>query len=384
MELTSEILRQMMPTLPKAKRELYAPMLDASMAEFEINNERRVAAYLANLAHESGNLTRWEENLRYSAKRLTQVWPNRFPTIAAATPFANNPEALANKTYGGRMGNNKPGDGWLYRGRFPLQATGKGMYQKAAAALNIPELLTDPDSCMSDPMIGFRVSAWIFAVEKGGNQLADKLQIKALTKAINGGYNGLQERIDLFNRGLRILPDDFKLQASAAPIRGDEGIPDYLEGAETEEESDVIAAEDKGLSTSPNSAQGTTEGPPPPIPAIPIEVSKPSLMSKLTALSMPAGAATVVGGLFTFIKNIPPWGWGVVGGCFVIMAIVGAWLYNESMKRAAARTTQVINAASDPTKNNIRIVGSESRQYTPGGWLEGQGSNPIPPPSVVQ
>lgn len=345
-----------MPTLSKAKRELYAPMLDASMVEFEINNERRVAAYLANLAHESANLTRWEENLRYSAKRLTQVWPNRFPTIEAAAPFANNPEALANRTYGGRMGNNRPGDGYKYRGRFPLQATGKGMYQKAAAALNIPELLTDPDSCMNDPMIGFRVSAWIFAVEKGGNHLADKLQIKALTKAINGGYNGLQERIDLFNRGLRILPDDFKLTASAAPVRDDSHVPDYIEGAETDEELDAEVPDDKGVSTSPNSAKGETEGVPPPIPAVPVEPSKPSMMSRLTALSMPAGAATIVGGLFTFIKGIPPWGWGVIGACFVLMVIVGAWLYNESMKRAAARTSQVINAAADKDKNNIRII----------------------------
>lgn len=355
MELTSEILRQIMPTLPKAKRDVFAPMLDASMAEFEINNERRIAAYLANLAHESANLTRWEENLNYSAKRLTQVWPGRFPTIAEATPFAHNPETLANKTYGGRMGNNKPGDGYKYRGRFPLQMTGKSLYLKASEALGLPELYTDPDAVMNDPMTGFRVSAWIFAREKGGNQLADKLQIKALTKAINGGYNGLQERIDLFNRGLRVLPDDFKLTASAAPIRDDSHVPDYIEGAETEEKVDEVP-DNKGLSTSPNTAKGETEGVPPPIPAVPVEPSKPSMMSRLTALSMPAGAATIVGGLFTFIRGIPPWGWGVIGACFVLMVIVGAWLYNESMKRAAARTSQVINAAADKDKNNIRII----------------------------
>lgn len=380
MELTSEILRQIMPTLPKAKRDQYAPMLDASMAEFEINNERRVAAYLANLAHESSNLTRWEENLNYSAKRLTQVWPNRFPTIAAATPFAHNPEALANKTYGGRMGNNKPGDGYKYRGRFPLQMTGKSLYLKASEALGIPELYTDPDSVMSDPMVGFRVSAWIFAREKGGNQLSDKLQIKALTKAINGGYNGLQERIDLFNRGLRVLPDDFKLTASAAPIRDDSVVPDYIEGAETEEEPDADTNE-KGLSTNSTAEPGTTEGPPPPIPAVPVEPSRPSLMSRITALSMPAGAATIAGSLFTFVKGIPPWGWGIIGGCFVLMAIVGAWLYNESMKRAANRTTQVIAAAADKTKNNVRIVSTS--EYKAGSWINGKGSNPPAPPSVT-
>jgi putative chitinase len=354
-EITPEILRQIMPTLPKSKREEYAPMLDVSMAEFGINNERRVAAYLSNLAHESANLTRWEENLNYSARRLTQVWPRRFPTIEIAMPFAHNPEALANKTYGGRMGNNKPGDGWKYRGRAPLQITGKSLYQKAGEALGI-DLVNNPDLVVEDKMIGFRVSAWVFAVEKGGNHLADKLQIKALTKAINGGYNGLNERIDLFNRGLRILPDDFKLQASARPLRDDESILDYIEGAEDEEIIAENISEGKGLSTSPDAKEGETEGVPPPIPAIPVEPSKPSLMSKLAALSMPAGAVTFVTGLWTFVSGIPPWGWAIIGGCFIIMIVIGAWLYNESMKRAASRTSQVINAAADKDKNNVRII----------------------------
>lgn len=364
MELTPDILKQMMPTLPKSKRDLYAPMLDASMAEFEINNERRVAAYLANLAHESQNLTRWEENLNYSAKRLMEVWPNRFPTIEAATPFAHNPEALANKVYGGRMGNNRPGDGWKYRGRFPLQCTGKDLYRKASEALGIPTLFTDPDSCMENPLIGFRVSAWIFAVEKGGNRFADKLQIKALTKAINGGYNGLAERIELFNRGLRILPDNFRLTANAIiPSKDKEVVPDFIEGAETEEDvhPDIEDQnnQDKGVTTIPVTEEAKkteTEGALPPVPAVPIKASAPSLLSKLTALSMPTGAGVIITGIFTFIKGIPPWGWGVIGGLFVVMTIVGAWLYNESMKRADNRTARASAAAADKDKNNIRYV----------------------------
>lgn len=362
MELTPDILKQIMPTLPKAKRDLFAPMLDASMAEFGINNERRVAAYLANLAHESMNLTRWEENLNYSAKRLTEVWPNRFPTIAAAQPFANNPEALANKTYGGRMGNNQPNDGWKYRGRFPLQATGKSMYLKASEALDMPALYKDPDSCMDNYLIGFRVSAWIFAVEKGGNQLADKLQLKALTKAINGGYNGLAERIALFERGLRILPDNFKLTADARVPKEEEHIPDFIAGAETEDydetpEPEISQSEtDKGVTTSPEILKGASEGTPPPIPAVEIKASKPSILSRLTALSMPAGAGAIITTVWTVVKSFPPWGWVCLAGGFVVMSMTGAWLYNESMKRAAMRTQSVMVAAADKDKNNLRLV----------------------------
>jgi putative chitinase len=212
-------------------------MIDACCAEFNINNERRVAAFLANLAHESKNLTKWEENLNYSAKRLTEVWPNRFPTLQAAEPYAHNPEGLANKTYGGRMGNTTIGDGWKYRGRFPIQITGKSLYRKAATALDLPLLLDNPDSLMSNPMVGFRVSAWVFAVEKGCNQLADKQQLKAITLAINGGLNGLQERIDLYNRAMRALPDGFIISPNAKlPSEEEDSTPDFLVEAETEED----------------------------------------------------------------------------------------------------------------------------------------------------
>lgn len=365
-ELTPEILRQIMPTLSKAKRELYAPMLNLCCVEFEINNERRIAAFLANLAHESNNLTRWEENLSYSAKRLTQVWPNRFPTLAAAEPYAHNPEALANKTYGGRMGNDRAGDGWKYRGRFPLQATGEDMYRKASIALKIPDLLRDPDSLMGDPLVGFRVSAWIYAVEKGGNQYADKQNLKALTKAINGGYNGLQERIDLYNRAMRVLPDGFKITDDAQVPQDDDGIPDFIEGAEIEDEDedepiskelvkDLQSSEEKEVKIA-DKPPDQIEGTPPPAPAMEIKASQPSLLSRITAFSFPAGALAAVSGIKAFVVGIPPWGWIVIGACFVILCLVGAWLYNESMKRAAERTRIASTAAADQTKNNIRYV----------------------------
>lgn len=90
-----------------------------------------LAAILAEAHHETGGTMQpVSENLNYSAKRLTEVWPSRFPTIAAAAPYANNPQRLANKVYGGRLGNVDPGDGWLFRGRGLAQITGRENYAR--------------------------------------------------------------------------------------------------------------------------------------------------------------------------------------------------------------------------------------------------------------
>lgn len=110
---------------------------------------RWLAYILATAHHETGaRFAPVEENLNYSAKRLTQVWPSRFRTIAAATPYANNPQKLANKVYGGRMGNTGTDDGWRYRGRSFTQLTGKDNYAKYGLAGN-------PDAAMKNETAAF-------------------------------------------------------------------------------------------------------------------------------------------------------------------------------------------------------------------------------------
>jgi putative chitinase len=220
-------LRRLMPRLSLMKAVEYAPMLSASMIEFSIVSKKRRCAYLSQLAVESEQLNHWTENLNYSAHRLTEVWPRRFPSIAAAAPYAMNAEALANKVYGGRMGNTKQGDGWKYRGRFPIQATGGEMYRKLARALRVPGLITNPDSCLADKSIGFRASAWIFAVEKGCNQLADKLKMDGgahdrdvlteICERVNGGHNGLSERLNYFRIAKQVLHNDDDSNSPISP-----------------------------------------------------------------------------------------------------------------------------------------------------------------------
>ena len=110
----------------------------------------RIAEFVAQIANETGGFRVFEENLHYSAKRLTQVWPRRFPTLAAAAPYANNPEAIANAVYQrAREGNTQPGDGWRYRGRGALQLTFRNNYRRFGQLLGIdlegnPDLAADP------------------------------------------------------------------------------------------------------------------------------------------------------------------------------------------------------------------------------------------------
>jgi putative chitinase len=127
---------QLARIMPRVEQTWLGPLNDA-MAEFEINTWPRQAAFLANVAHESGECRRTEENLSYSAERLRAVWPGRFPSLDAATPFARAPERLANYVYGNRLGNTAPGDGWKYRGRGLLQLTGKEAFRKAGDALEL-------------------------------------------------------------------------------------------------------------------------------------------------------------------------------------------------------------------------------------------------------
>lgn len=162
------------------------------MDQAGINTPRRVQHFMAQIAHESGGFTIGTENLNYSALRLTQVWPSHFPTIAAAQPYANAPERLANYIYadanrspGYRLGNTQPGDGWRYRGRGLIQTTGRDNYRKIGHE-------DDPET-LADPEVGLRaaIDEW---TRTGCNALADRDDIAGITRKINGGQIGLADR----------------------------------------------------------------------------------------------------------------------------------------------------------------------------------------------
>jgi putative chitinase len=168
-----------------------APALDAACRRFEITTPRRLRHFLGQVHHESMGLTRLEEALSYSADRLCEVWPGRFPSVASAAPYARNPRALANKVYGGRLGNVGPDDGWRYRGRGLLMTTGRQNYFDSSIWTGLdlvaqPELLGEPKAAAQ--------AAAAYWNRRGCNALADRDDIELITRRINGGLIGLADR----------------------------------------------------------------------------------------------------------------------------------------------------------------------------------------------
>lgn len=174
------------------------------LPRYEITTVERVAAFLAQCGHESADFTVLKENLNYSAEGLSKVFPKRFPTVAAAQPYNRNPEKIANKIYADRMGNGPEasGDGYKYRGRGAIQLTGKENYSKFAASVG---KTLDEAVAYCETLEGAIESACWFWNTNKLNALADATDIVALTKRINGGTIGLEDRKHHFENNLIVL-----------------------------------------------------------------------------------------------------------------------------------------------------------------------------------
>lgn len=190
---------------PTAKANIVNAMVEegykGAWERFGVTTPVSQAKFMGQIVHESANLTRLEEKLRYSAKRLCEVWPKRFKSEASAKPFAFNPQALANKVYGGRLGNDKPGDGYRYRGRGLKQTTGKYNYGQAGKQLGL-DLVAQPDLLLH-ANIGF-LSGLAYWKEFIGTK-GETASVKEITKIVNGGYNGLAAREDATERAEDVL-----------------------------------------------------------------------------------------------------------------------------------------------------------------------------------
>ena len=163
------------------------------LEEYEINTPKRVAAFLAQCGHESGGFVFVTENLNYSASGLQRVFPKYFPTAEIAKQYERNPKKIASRVYADRMGNGDEAslEGWVYRGRGILQLTGKNNYFWFAASLEItPEQAVD----YLETFEGAAQSACWFWSENKLNRFVDADDFKGLTRAINGGYIGLEDR----------------------------------------------------------------------------------------------------------------------------------------------------------------------------------------------
>jgi putative chitinase len=205
MELTKEQLSQLLPKNPYVDQWYEA--LSQLLPDYEINTPERIAAFMAQCAHESGGFTALKENLNYKAATLRKVFPKYFTTDEIANQYASLPnkqEAIANKVYANRMGNGDEasGDGFRYCGRGLIQLTGKSNYQAFADSLemkveDVPEYLQTFE--------GAAQSACWFWESNNLNKHADAGDIKTMTKVINGGYIGLDDRIAHYEHAKHIL-----------------------------------------------------------------------------------------------------------------------------------------------------------------------------------
>ena len=176
--------------------------LQAAFNKYDINTSKRQAAFIGQCAHESGNFKTLEENLNYRPETLIKVWPSRFPDLATADKDAHNPQALANKVYAGRLGNNQENDGWNFHGRGLIQLTGRENYERCGSSLGV-DLIGNPNWLL-DPKYAALSAGW-FWNKKGLNELADQQEHGMITKRINGGTLGLDDRLQKTTKALAAL-----------------------------------------------------------------------------------------------------------------------------------------------------------------------------------
>ena len=221
MPITSQQLLQILPNAGQVAG-VFVPVLNTAMNRYQIVGQKRVAAFIAQVGHESGQLTRLVENLNYSADGLANTWPNRYGESdgkggyvkvlvkdrqrnkpnALGLGLAGKAEQIANNVYAGRMGNTAPGDGWKYRGRGLIQLTGKTNYRLCGEALSL-DLLTQPE-LLEKPQHACMAAAWFWG-SNGLNSLADKGDLEAITRRVNGGLTGLADRQAIYARALKAL-----------------------------------------------------------------------------------------------------------------------------------------------------------------------------------
>jgi putative chitinase len=205
MELSLQQLKELLPNNPYVDH--WHQALSQLLPNYEINTTQRIAAFVAQCSHESAGFTALKENLNYKAVTLRKIFPKYFPSDDLANAYANMPnkqEAIANRVYASRMGNGDEhsGDGYRYCGRGLIQLTGKTNYQSFADSLemnveDVPEYLATFE--------GAAQSACWFWESNNLNQWADKGDILTLTKRINGGTIGLEDRIKHYEHALHVL-----------------------------------------------------------------------------------------------------------------------------------------------------------------------------------
>jgi putative chitinase len=208
--MTAFTREQVRKFAPLAKADLVEVLVNGAdlLEAAQISTPLRLQHFMAQIATETGGLKSIEENLNYSAERLRQVWPSRFPNLTTAKLYAHNPQKLAGKVYGGRMGNKNAKDAWDFRGSGLLQNTGRENFEKAGYADN-PDYLRTPDGALH--------AALEYWTRNNCNALADKDDVVGLRRRINGGTNGLPECRTWLTKAKKIFTKIDRVEIAATP-----------------------------------------------------------------------------------------------------------------------------------------------------------------------
>lgn len=217
--MKKEQLRSIFPRM-KDIDEWYDIMGDL-LPKYEINTKERIAAFLAQCGHESGQFTIIQENLNYSADGLLRVF-GRYFRDRDVNAYARNPEKIANLVYANRMnnGDTASGDGYRFRGRGVIQLTGRYNYTEFGKSIGMsPE---DVSTYLETKKGALHSACW-FWVTNGLNDLSDKGEMRSITKRINGGYNGLEDRMHYYHIAMRVLGGEANVTAARVIRKGDKG-----------------------------------------------------------------------------------------------------------------------------------------------------------------
>ena len=203
MQITLEQLKSFFEETDDSVLANFVDPINKVIEDFDINTPERISMFLAQVGHESGGLTKLHENLNYKAARLTQIFPKYFKDVDP-DDYANNPERIANRVYASRMGNGdeQSGDGYRFRGRGAIQLTGRSNYTSCGSDLEV-NLIENPD-WLETPEGAIMSAAW-FWDQRDLNDYADKNDVLTVTKKINGGTIGLDERKELYEEALKIF-----------------------------------------------------------------------------------------------------------------------------------------------------------------------------------
>ncbi len=354
--VTDEVLSRIMPHTPAAKRAQYLPFLQQAMAEFEINNRTRAAAFLAQLAHESGELRFMEE-----------IWG---PTAAQ-----RRYEPVTSLSRG--LGNTQSGDGFRFKGRGPIQITGRSNYARYGQMLDL-DLVGDPAQAAT-PQVGFRTAA-LYWRKNGLNELADQQAFVTITKRINGGTNGLAERQRYYAVAKQVLG-----VGSTRGLRRDTGddsdLPRFDRGLDGAGEITPTAAERNAavaaVSDAPNDS-GVTRSIARPATtkntsqrdstnrAVKSATKRPAA-TKRVARKTTVGKSTVVSGKAAAKKSMKAGGGNTAKGAKNISAKKHVAKKQTAKKSVAKKQTAKKSVAKKQvTKKNIAKV-SATKRVTKGG-----------------